>query len=223
MPPDLEPQLPGASPDLSSGAEPSLPYRLSAAARAAFERVRREHTDELDQLEALEAQIIGWPVDSILAELRAMPTLPFEADVPAENLTAVGELYDLFRCLAGAAALHRMREAVPLLLDRICYSEPGEYFRSYIPSWIAGAAGNDCGYLVGCCVKAIQSGKRGSIHWAINVLCAYRTEAAETIRESAVPLLLETVSLYREYNFDVATILDAVGIAHSIKHNIPQD
>src|SRR6266545_6271313 len=67
--------------------------------------------------------------DAIVAELAGLPVLPDEQDAAWEDERTWYDLADRFVALADVAAHRRLYSAIPLLLERASYGDPGEMMR----------------------------------------------------------------------------------------------
>ena len=120
----------------------------------------------------------------VLAELTALPPLPDESD-PAWEQDATWQNACRFVALADLAAARRLKPAIRLLLDRVCYGDPGEMFRGLrhasesivTPNW------SD---LVDICLAAAASSRLGTRLWAIDQLAILDDERARAVFESSI-------------------------------------
>lgn len=96
----------------------------------------------------------------ILDELRAYPPLPDESDAAWHEPDAWSRAH-LFVALADVCALRRLRDAVPLLLDKMCLGDPGEMMRG-IRHPLEGIAQPDWAWLADRCADALASPRAGT-------------------------------------------------------------
>jgi hypothetical protein len=105
----------------------------------------------------------------IIAELRGLAILPDEDDVAWDDDSIWETHAYVYLALADLIGERRLREGVPLLLERACYGDPGEIMRGlrhtleavYNPDWNA---------LEGECIAALRSAHPGARFWAANEL-----------------------------------------------------
>ncbi len=104
----------------------------------------------------------------ILADLRALPVLPDEGDPAWADQRTWRHAYS-FVALSDVISARRLREGVPLLLDRACYGDPGEMMRGlrhtleavYEPAYEQ---------LQPVCIAALSSPHAGARLWASDEL-----------------------------------------------------
>src|SRR5690349_13390208 len=65
----------------------------------------------------------------VLAKLRAIPPLPDEDDNSAWDQSYWDDVAYHYLALWQVACGRRLREAIPLILDRACFGDPGETMR----------------------------------------------------------------------------------------------
>jgi hypothetical protein len=115
--------------------------------------------------------------DEVLAELAAIPPLADESDPCWLNEGYWQRLAYPFLALCQVAAERQLRAAVPLILDRACFGDPGEIMRGLChtlesivrPEWSA---------LTGPCIVALQSPRPGTRLWAAQELGRLRDPIA---------------------------------------------
>jgi hypothetical protein len=195
-----DPQLPGRA-EQPSGAEPSLPYRMSDAARHAFARIHSElGKAEIHRWpEFMEERIRDWTDDAILAELRAMPMLPERlSGVPDECFDEVYDRFLLLDSIAEVAAERKLLPAVPLLLF-MGADEVDWLFGSYHHDTIAEAAGGDWEYLTRCCVEAILRGGNSARGCALAVLLKVPAAEASQLGPLLLPAIDVAIAEFPDY------------------------
>jgi hypothetical protein len=87
----------------------------------------------------------------------------------------------LFDVLAAEICIRKLKEGVPLLLERACCGDPGEMFRS-LPDCLCQTAEPDWDYLLDACVRAVESPHAGARLWAVETLGMLRHEYPEKVR-----------------------------------------
>ena len=121
----------------------------------------------------------------VLAALAALPALADETD-PCWKADDYWEgVAYRYLGLADVACERRLRAAIPLLLDRACYGDPGEIMRGLRhnleaivePEWDA---------LADLCLAAAQSPRLGTRLWAIDQLLVLDDPRAEPVFRDAV-------------------------------------
>jgi hypothetical protein len=123
-------------------------------------------------IQQMVVQRLVWPNEYILAELKAMPVLPDADDVLWEH-EKTWEQLDLYTALARVSGMKRLKEAIPLLLERACYGDPGERMRVLYPQ-LESAGNGDWNFLGNACCKAAKSHNSGARLWAIAQLADNR-------------------------------------------------
>ena len=121
----------------------------------------------------------------LLAELRALAPLE-DGDHPAWRDDLYWEQSGYrFVALAQAAADRKLVEAIPLLLERICYGDPGEMMRG-IRHALEFIVKPDWSRLVDLLLPLAQSPRLGTRLWAIDELAVLRDARAEPIFRGAL-------------------------------------
>ena len=109
----------------------------------------------------------------VLRELESLPVLP------AEDSDAWGEdspwwqTAERFTALADIAAERQLRAAIPLLLGRSCYGDPGEMMRG-LRHALEAIVAPDYDALTPYCVEAAASPQPGARLWAVDELGVLR-------------------------------------------------
>lgn len=111
----------------------------------------------------------------ILDELRAHPPLPDERDAAWAHPDAWSRAH-LLVALADVCALRCLRDAVPLLLEKLCLGDPGEMIRGIRHS-LEGIARPDWVWLASRCADALASPRAGTRYWALDELAVLRSPA----------------------------------------------
>jgi HEAT repeat protein len=120
----------------------------------------------------------------VLAELSAIPPLADEEDPCWQDDAYWHRVAYPYLALWHVAAERRLRAAVPLILDRACFGDPGEIMRNLCnaveaivaPEWAA---------LTAPCVAALRSPRPGTRLWAAHELGRLRDPAAIPALERA--------------------------------------
>jgi hypothetical protein len=118
-----------------------------------------------DTIERLVRERAGRSDDEILREIEAIAPLPDEDDPRWGRVDGFDDAYRLV-ALLDVAATRRLRAAVPLVLHRACYGDPGEMMRGLRHSF-EGIFGPDWGALAAVCVTAATCASRGGRLWAV--------------------------------------------------------
>jgi len=135
--------------------------------------------------------------EAILAALAVIPALADEDD-PCWNTDAYWHAIAYpYLALWDIAAERRLRPAIPLILDRACFGDPGEIMRNLChtleaivkPHWFE---------LTEPCVQALQSPRAGTRLWAAHQLGRLRDPAAfpalEQAAQDVIPWVREKVA-----------------------------
>ncbi len=154
------------------------------------ERMRYQIIDEMAaaHAESTDAQI--------LAELAAIPQLADEPD-PCWNEDGYWRRVAYpYLALWNVAAERRLRDAVPLILDRACFGDPGEIMRNLCHA-VEAIVKPDWSALTAPCVAALASPRPGTRFWAAFELGRLRDPTAipalERAAQDAVPDVREEV------------------------------
>lgn len=121
----------------------------------------------------------------LLAELAALPPLADEHDTCWQNEEYWNGVVFPYLALADLAATRRLRPAIPLLLERACYGDPGEIMRGLRHNLEAIVAPNYA-ELTDVCLDAAHSSRFGTRLWAIDELAVLADARARAIFEEAV-------------------------------------
>jgi hypothetical protein len=121
----------------------------------------------------------------ILAELEALPPLSDEDDPCWETEEYWLEVAYPFMAFADLVAARRLRDAVPMLLDRACFGDPGEIMRG-LGHCLELAVGGDWNNLAEICLRAALSERSGTRLWAIDELVVLEDPRSRQIFEEAI-------------------------------------
>lgn len=123
--------------------------------------------------------------ESILAELATIPPL-MDEDNPGWDAEAYWQRVAYpYLALCNIAAERRLPAAIPLMLERACYGDPGEIMRNLCHALEAIVAPN-YGELSEPCLAAARSSHPGTRLWAIYQLMRLREPQALPIFEEAL-------------------------------------
>jgi hypothetical protein len=132
----------------------------------------------------------------VLAELAAIPHLADE-DNPCWNDDDYWHNVAFpYLALWNVVAERRLRAAVPLILDRACFGDPGEIMRNLCHA-VEAIVKPDWSALTALCASALESPRPGTRLWAAQELGRLRDSAAlpalERAAQDAVPEVREWV------------------------------
>jgi hypothetical protein len=135
----------------------------------------------IDELSAARAQLSD---AQILAELAAIPPLADE-DTPCWNDdTYWHHVVYPYLALWNVVSERQLRAAVPLILDRACFGDPGEIMRNLCHA-VEGIVKPDWSALTAPCIAALASPRPGTRLWAAHELGRLRDVAAIPALERA--------------------------------------
>lgn len=109
----------------------------------------------------------------LLRELEALPILPAEDSDTWEADSPWWQTAQRFTALADLAAERRLRPAIPLLLGRSWYGDPGEMMRG-LRHALEAIVAPDYDALTPFCVEAAASAQPGARLWAVDELGVLR-------------------------------------------------
>lgn len=109
----------------------------------------------------------------VLQELESLPVLPAEDSDAWGADSRWWQTAERFTALADLAAERRLRAAIPLLLGRSCYGDPGEMMRG-LRHALEAIVAPDYDALTPFCVDAATSPKPGARLWAVDELGVLR-------------------------------------------------
>jgi hypothetical protein len=121
----------------------------------------------------------------VLTELAAIPPLADEDDTCWEGEEYWHQVAYPYLALWSIAAERRLRAAIPLMLERACYGDPGEIMRNLCHALEAIVAPN-CVELSEACLAAARSPRPGASLWAIFQLMRLREPRAVPLFEEAL-------------------------------------
>jgi hypothetical protein len=139
----------------------------------------------------------------VLAELTAVPPLADEDDPCWAGEEYWHQVAYPYLALWNVAAERRLRAAIPLILERACFGDPGEIMRNLCHA-LEAIVNPNWSELTGPCVAALKSPRAGTRLWAAHQLQRLRDPAAtpaleeaaqdevEAVRESAEAALTST-------------------------------
>jgi hypothetical protein len=128
----------------------------------------------------------------ILAELAAIPPLADESDPCWEGDDYWREVAFPYLALWDIAAQRRLRAAVPLMLEKACFGDPGEIMRNLCHAMEA-IFNPDWPQLTAVCVGALKSARAGTRLWAASELLRLREPSAIPALERAARDKVEEV------------------------------
>jgi HEAT repeat protein len=148
----------------------------------------------------------NWSDDQILSELKALPVLPDEnVFMESEREQDWRNLY-LFLALADQAAERQLQPALPLLLERASYGDPGETMRGLRHS-LEAIVHPDWHVLTDVCIQAASYSQRGARLWAVTELGVLRNARA---RQTLIDALNDPADEVREAAMLSIEMLDQV-------------
>src|SRR5262249_12316753 len=131
----------------------------------------------------------------VLTELNAIPPLADEDDPCWGNDEYWQQVAYPYLALWNIAAERRLQAAIPLMLDRACFGDPGEIMRNLCHA-LEAIVNPHWAELTGPCVAALKSPRAGTRLWAAHELQRLRDP-------SALPALLaaqhDTIKWVREW------------------------
>lgn len=125
----------------------------------------------------------AWPDGAVLQDLAALPPLADEAALNGPT----GDWSDVYRfvALAEVCAERRLRAAVPLLLDRAAFGDPGETMRG-LRHHLEQIAGPDWDFLADACLHALRSPRPGTRLWAAEQLAVLQIDRTVEALQAAL-------------------------------------
>jgi hypothetical protein len=121
----------------------------------------------------------------ILAELMALPPLSDEDDPCWETEKYWLEVAYPYIALSDLVAARKLRDAIPMLLDRACFGDPGEIMRG-LRHRLEAAVEGDWNNLADICLSAARSERLGTMLWAIDELTILDDPRSRSIFEDAI-------------------------------------
>lgn len=119
----------------------------------------------------------------VLDKLRAIPPIPDEDDAAWNQSLWDNAVYP-YLALWQVVAVRRMRDAIPLILDRACFGDPGETMRNMCHA-LEAIVNPNWSELTPPCIAALKSQRAGTRLWAARQLGRLRDADALPALESA--------------------------------------
>src|SRR5579864_3910818 len=113
----------------------------------------------------------------VLAEFSAIPPLADEDDPCWSEEEYWQRVAYPYLALWNIAAERRLSAAIPLMLDRACFGDPGEIMRNLCHT-LETIVNPDWSALTGACVVALKSPRAGTRLWAAHELQRVRDPSA---------------------------------------------
>lgn len=113
----------------------------------------------------------------MLAELEAIPSLADENDPSHASDEYWNNVVYPYLALWNLCAERKLERAIPLMLDRACFGDPGEIMRNLCHALEAIVAPN-WSKLTGYCIAALKSPRPGTRFWAADELARLRDPSA---------------------------------------------
>ena len=135
----------------------------------------------------IKEHVVAWRLKSdeeVLTALAALPVLADEDDPcwTAEYWNAVAYPY---LALADVAGERRLRAAIPLLLERACFGDPGEIMRG-LRNTLEAIVAPEWDVLADACLAAAASERAGARMWALDELAVLDDPRAKPLFEAAL-------------------------------------
>jgi len=138
---------------------------------------------------------------AVLAELAALPPL---VDGTHESWSEDGyweQVAARYVALADVASVRRLRAAIPLLLDRACFGDPGEIMRG-LRHQLEAIVNPDWSVLADYCLAAASSERLGTRLWAIDELRILEDARAAPVFEAAILLCPDDIKWRAEQGLE---------------------
>jgi hypothetical protein len=133
----------------------------------------------------------------VLAKLAKIPPLADEGDPAWQGRRYWRRVAYPYLALWQVAAARRLRAAIPLMLDRACFGDPGEIMRNLCHA-LEGIVEPDWAALTELCIPALASPRAGTRLWAAEELGRLRDRAAipalERAAQDEVPEVRQSVA-----------------------------
>jgi hypothetical protein len=123
--------------------------------------------------------------EALLAELRCLPALADESNDCWDDGSYQWEVAYLYLALGDIAGARKLRAAVPLLLDKASFGDPGEIMRG-LRHTLERIMAPDWSGLTAICVTALKSGRAGTRLWAAEQLRVLRDPSASAALKTAM-------------------------------------
>lgn len=181
--------------------------------RVSLERKVDEPSSPLDIYDNLGARYRNESDGAIVAELRLIAPLPHEEDPRWLSDWRTEPIWGLayrFNVLVGEVCRRKLKEALSLVLERVCCGDPGEMYRN-TPDIICDTAGEDWEFVLDLCNRAVSWPQSGARLWAVETLGStgyFPVEADAARREAIVRARYDHEKLVRESAELRLTVLD---------------
>jgi len=123
--------------------------------------------------------------EELLSRLRALPPLADEKDKCWLSDSYWSEVANPYVALADLAASRKLRPAIPLLLERASYGDPGEIMRG-LRHALEAIVSPDWAALADLCIAAADSARPGTKLWAIDQLVVLEDRRAVRILKASL-------------------------------------
>lgn len=131
---------------------------------------------------------------AILDELDELPPLADEDDACWDDESYWTRVAYPYLALAQLAATRRLRAAIRPLLDHACFGDPGEIMRG-LRHDLEAIMNPDWTTLADFCMAAIESGRPGTVLWAVDQLRVLEDERARPMLQEMVRSKHEEITL----------------------------
>jgi hypothetical protein len=157
--------------------------------------ITSETHSPVEYLKALREERAHWSDDAILTDLALLPVLPDEEDAGWDDLgeDSIWHSAYLYTALADMAAERKLKAAIPLILERACFGDPGEMMRG-IRHRLERIVNPDMHILRDYCMQVAQSEYKGARYWAIRELGVLREKASWDILIAALDDLVTEIA-----------------------------
>ena len=136
--------------------------------------------DSIQHVDNLMDALADTPDDHLLARLTETEPLPDEDDPRWDDLQFWIDVANPFEALTRVACSRKLLSAVPLILERMCFGDPGETMRPVCHGF-EHIVNPDWNKLFPLYAKATESSRRGTRMWALFCLARLRSEDARRI------------------------------------------
>jgi hypothetical protein len=138
-----------------------------------------------DVIDGIAAEFSSSSDLEVLAALTELPPLADENDECWRTEDYWERIAYRYLALADVASERRLRPAIPLLLDRACYGDPGETMRG-LRHRLEAIVDPDWTALADYCLAAARSDRPGTRLWAIDQLMLIEDPRAEPVFQHAI-------------------------------------
>lgn len=101
-----------------------------------------------------------------------------------------------YRAFLELAAQRRLSQAIPLLLQRAPFGDPGEYFRDAFQDCLICAAGTGQDWLFRACSVELNSPRDGTRQWALETI--YRAANSANVSDDVRGTTMDAVKMARD-------------------------